>query len=155
MVIETMAGQGGQVGASFEEIAEISEAAPPLRVRWCCPDPRSLSVLAAVAGVTDKSRVGVCIDTAHVHGAGYDIRTQAGWDAMMASFDAIVGLRYLRGVHVNDSKVELGSRVDRHAPIGRGKIGIEAFRTLSTYNVEGVRGWVRGHRTTSSTCALQ
>lgn len=85
----------------------------------------------AVAGVGDKSRVGVCIDTAHVHGAGYDIRTQEGWEKMMSSFDAIVGLRYLRGIHVNDSKVELGSRVDRHAPIGRGKIGIEAFRTLS------------------------
>ena len=80
--------------------------------------------------MVDKTRVGVCIDTAHVHGAGYDIRTQAGWETMMSQFDSIVGLSYLRGVHVNDSKVGLGSRVDRHAPIGRGQIGIEAFRTL-------------------------
>lgn len=96
-----------RVGASFEEIAEI------------------------IAGVTDKARVGVCIDTAHVHGAGYDIRTQSGWDAMMDRFNAVVGLQYLRGIHVNDSKVELGSRVDRHAPIGRGRVGIEGFRALS------------------------
>ena len=86
-----------------------------------------------IAGVTNKARVGVCIDTAHVHGAGYDIRTQSGWDAMMDRFNAIVGLQYLRGIHVNDSKVELGSRVDRHAPIGRGRVGIEGFRALSTY----------------------
>ena len=99
MVIETMAGQGGSVGSSLEEVRDI------------------------IAGVADASRVGVCIDTAHIHAAGYDIRSRAGWERYVADFDRIVGLRYLRGMHLNDSKVALNSRVDRHESIGAGHIG--------------------------------
>ena len=106
LVIETMAGQGGTIGSSLEELRDI------------------------IALVSDKSRVGLCVDTAHVHAAGYDIRTAAGWDAYMRDFDAIVGLGYLRGMHLNDSKVALGSRVDRHESIGHGHIGLEAFRAI-------------------------
>ena len=74
--------------------------------------------------------MGVCLDTAHTFAAGYDLRTPEAFSATLAEFDRIVGFRYLKGVHLNDSKAELGSRVDRHAPIGKGKIGMEAFRLI-------------------------
>lgn len=106
LVIETMAGSGRTVGGRFEDIAAI------------------------IRHVTDKARVGVCIDTAHSHAAGYDMRTAAGYDAMMREFDAVVGLGYLRGMHLNDSMVALGSRVDRHWHIGKGCVGVEAFRGI-------------------------
>jgi len=106
LVIETMAGSGRTVGGRFEDIAAI------------------------ISHVTDKTRVGVCIDTAHSHAAGYDMRTAAGYDAMMREFDRVVGLPYLRGMHLNDSMVAVGSRVDRHWHIGKGQVGVEAFRCI-------------------------
>ncbi|MHB9099316.1 MAG: deoxyribonuclease IV [Syntrophales bacterium] len=105
-VIENTAGQGSNLGFRFEQIARI---------------------LSRVRGA---DRVGVCLDTAHAFAAGYDLRTPGVFAATFAAFDRIVGFRYLKGVHVNDSKADMGSRVDRHAPIGKGKIGIEAFRLL-------------------------
>lgn len=102
-VVECTAGQGTNVGRTFEELAALIER------------------------ITDKERAGVCLDTCHLFAAGYDLRTRAGYDAMLAEFDATVGLRYLRGWHLNDSKGELGSRVDRHAAIGAGEIGREPF----------------------------
>ena len=105
-VIENTAGQGSNLGFRFEQIARI---------------------LSRVRG---SNRVGVCLDTAHAFAAGYDFRTPEAFAATLEEFDRIVGFRYLKGVHLNDSKAELGSRVDRHAPIGKGKIGMEAFRLI-------------------------
>jgi deoxyribonuclease-4 len=105
-VIENTAGQGSNLGVRFEQIARIIEKVP------------------------EKNRVGVCLDTAHTFAAGYDLRTPEAYATTLAEFDRIVGFCYLRGVHLNDSKTELGSRVDRHAPIGKGKIGLETFRLI-------------------------
>jgi deoxyribonuclease-4 len=105
-VIENTAGQGSNLGFRFEQIARI---------------------LSRVRG---DNRVGVCLDTAHTFASGYDLRTPEAFSATLADFDRIVGFSHLRGVHLNDSKADLGSRVDRHAPIGKGKIGLEAFRLI-------------------------
>jgi len=106
LVLENTAGQGSNLGWKFEHLAYIIDK------------------------VEDKSRVGVCIDTCHMFTAGYDIRTREAYDISMAEFDNIVGFEYLRGMHLNDSKPDLGSHVDRHAPLGKGKIGIDAFRFI-------------------------
>jgi deoxyribonuclease-4 len=105
-VIENTAGQGSQVGYSFEQLAEIIDQ------------------------VQDRSRVGVCLDTCHGYAAGYDIKTRKGYEATLKRFDRIVGLPFLKGMHLNDAKKQLGSRVDRHASIGRGTLGIEPFRRI-------------------------
>ena len=105
-VIENTAGQGTTLGYSFEHLARIIE------------------------GVEDKSRVGVCLDTCHTFTAGYDLRTAAACDETFAEFERIVGFSYLRAMHLNDSKPELGSRVDRHDSLGKGKIGLPCFRYL-------------------------
>lgn len=105
-VIENTAGQGSNLGYSFEQLVRIIEL------------------------VRARDRVGVCLDTAHAFAAGYDFRTPEALAATLEEFDRTVGFRYLRGVHLNDSKADLGSRVDRHAPIGKGKIGLEAFRLI-------------------------
>ncbi len=105
-VIENTAGQGSNVGCSFEQLAAIIEA------------------------VEDKSRVGICLDTCHLFTSGYDLRTPEAYAETMRLFDATVGFSYLRGIHLNDAKKELGSRVDRHAPIGDGLLGLDAFRLL-------------------------
>lgn len=105
-VIENTAGQGSNVGWRFEHLAEI------------------------ISQISDKKRVGVCIDTAHALAAGYDLRTAKGFKAVFVEFDEIVGFEYLRGMHLNDSKKETGSRVDRHAPLGDGEVGMECFRQL-------------------------
>ena len=105
-VIETTAGQGTNLGYRFEQLAEIIE------------------------GVRDKTRVGVCIDTCHIFTAGYDLRTGADCDATFDAFDRIVGFDYLMGMHLNDSKPDLGSRVDRHESLGKGKIGWDAFEYI-------------------------
>jgi len=105
-VIENTAGQGTNTGFKFEHLAAIIE------------------------GVEDKSRVGVCIDTCHAYAAGYDLSTEEGYKLMMGEFEEIVGFEYLKGVHLNDSKKELGSRVDRHENIGEGHIGIKGFEML-------------------------
>ncbi|MDZ7660142.1 deoxyribonuclease IV [Fodinibius sp.] len=105
-VIENTAGQGTSVGYKFEYLAQI------------------------IDGVADKSRIGVCIDTCHAFAAGYDLSTEDGFEAMCKEFDETVGFEYLKGVHLNDSKKELGSRVDRHDNIGEGKIGFKGFELL-------------------------
>ena len=105
-VIENTAGQGSNLGYRFEHLAHIIDR------------------------VEDKSRVGVCLDTCHTFTAGYDLRTKEAYEATMAEFDRIVGVKYLRGMHLNDSKPDLGSRVDRHDSLGKGKLGIEPFRFI-------------------------
>jgi deoxyribonuclease-4 len=106
LVIENTAGSGGNLGAPFEELRAI------------------------IDGVDDKSRVGVCLDTMHTFAAGFDIRTRDGFLATMEHFDRTVGFTYLRGLHINDSKVALNSHVDRHESLGQGLLGIEVFRCL-------------------------
>ncbi len=106
LVIETTAGQGSNVGYRFEHLRTLIDL------------------------VEDKSRVGVCIDTCHIFAAGYDIRTESSFARTMEEFDAIIGFDYLRGMHLNDAASEFGSRVDRHANLGEGNIGIEAFRII-------------------------
>ena len=106
-VIENTAGQGNNIGFRFEQIAEI------------------------IDGVDDKSRVGVCIDTCHAFAAGYDLRSKEAFDAFLSEFDAVVGLDKLRGMHLNDSKNPLGSRVDRHESLGSGTIGWAAFEAIA------------------------
>lgn len=105
-VIENTAGQGTNVGYRFEHIAAIIE------------------------GVEDKSRVGVCLDTAHTYASGYDIKTVEACDKTFAEFDKIVGFEYLSGMHLNDSKKEIATRVDRHDSLGKGTIGIECFKYI-------------------------
>jgi len=106
LVIENTAGQGNNVGYRFEHIARIIEL------------------------VEDKSRIGVCLDTCHMFAAGYDIRTPEAYERTMKEFDDVVGFKYLKGIHLNDAKSTLGSRVDRHHSIGKGNIGLEAFRLI-------------------------
>lgn len=102
-VIENTAGQGTNLGYRFEHLAEI------------------------ISRVDDKRRVGVCIDTCHTFAAGYDLRTRESCDDVFQQFDAIVGFEYLKGIHLNDSKPEMGKRVDRHESIGKGKLGKNVF----------------------------
>lgn len=106
LTIENTAGQGSNLGWKFEHIAAIIER------------------------IEDKSRVGVCIDTCHMFTAGYDIRTRESYDATWEEFDRIIGFKYLKGMHINDSKPDLGSHVDRHDSLGKGKIGLDAFAFL-------------------------
>ncbi|HIF9278666.1 TPA: deoxyribonuclease IV [Photobacterium damselae] len=105
-VIENTAGQGSNLGWRFEHLAEI------------------------IAQVEDKTRVGVCIDTCHTFAAGYDLRTEQATEQTFAEFDQIVGMSYLRGMHLNDSKGKLGSHLDRHNSLGVGEIGWDCFRYL-------------------------
>jgi deoxyribonuclease IV len=106
ILLETMAGQGSSVCYSFDQIATI----------------RNLS--------SQKARIGVCFDTCHAFVAGYDFTTPHGYKTMWADFDSIIGLNHLYAIHVNDSKKGLGSYVDRHEEIGKGVIGLEAFKLL-------------------------
>jgi len=106
VLLETTAGQGNQIGSTFEELRAVIRAVRP------------------------AGRVGVCVDTCHIFAAGYDIRTEPAYRSTFDLFDAVVGLRLIRAFHVNDSKRGLGSRIDRHQHIGRGCIGTEAFRLL-------------------------
>jgi len=80
--------------------------------------------------IENKNRIGVCLDTSHVFASGYDIRTPESYRKTTDAFDAIIGLENLYVIHLNDSKKELGSRVDRHEHIGKGYIGIKAFKLL-------------------------
>lgn len=106
-VIENTAGQGSNLGSSFEQLAYLIER------------------------VEDRSRVGVCIDTCHAFAAGYDLRTAEACEATFAELERVVGFRYLKGMHLNDAMKILGSRVDRHTPLGEGQIGIECFRYIA------------------------
>lgn len=108
LLLETTAGQGSSVGHRFEQLAYI------------------------IGKVQGRIPIGVCIDTCHIFVAGYDIRTSEGWNKVLTEFDQIVGLPYLYAFHINDSTKDLGSRVDRHAPLGEGKIGWDCFRFLMT-----------------------
>ena len=105
-VIENTAGQGTNMGHRFEHLAAI------------------------IAGVDDQSRVGVCLDTCHTFSAGYDLVTPKGYEKTLAHFDAVVGFSFLKGLHLNDGKKTMGSRVDRHESLGQGTLGLDAFRMI-------------------------
>ena len=106
VALETTAGQGTYLGGKFEQIARI------------------------LNGVKDPERLAVCLDTCHIFAAGYDIRTPETYEATMTEFDRIIGLARLQVIHANDSQKAFGGHADRHAHIGEGEIGLEAFRLL-------------------------
>mgnify|MGYP006292893591 FL=1 len=103
LLLETTAGQGHGIGHTFEQLSRL------------------------LAGIEDAGRIGVCLDTSHIFAAGYDIRTRSAYAHTLNDFNRIIGLDRLFFIHLNDSKAELGGRVDRHAHIGQGQIGTEAF----------------------------
>ncbi len=105
-VIENTAGQGSNLGFSFGQIARI------------------------IDGVHNKDRIGVCIDTCHAFAAGYDLATPDGYEAMWGEFEKVIGMKYLSGMHINDSKKGLGSHVDRHESLGSGMIGKPFFSMM-------------------------
>jgi len=105
-VIENTSGQGSNLGYRFEHLAHIIDK------------------------VEDKSRIAVCLDTCHTFTAGYDLRTRETYDETMNAFEAIVGFEYLKGMHINDSKPKLGSRVDRHHSLGKGELGLDPFKFI-------------------------
>ena len=109
LLIETTAGQGSTVGHRFEHLSYLIE------------------------GVQDKLPIGICIDTCHIFAAGYDIRTPEAWEKTLETFEQQVGLEHLHAFHVNDSLHPLGSRKDRHANLGQGAIGLDAFKTLMSH----------------------
>lgn len=102
-VIENTAGQGSAIGHRFEQLKYIIDR------------------------VADQRRVGVCFDTCHAFAAGYDIKSQEGYDRTFREFDQVIGLGFLKGFHLNDARKGLGSRVDRHESIGKGELGKEVF----------------------------
>lgn len=108
ILLENTAGQGSSLGSRFEELAYI------------------------IGKVDKKIPIGVCLDTCHLFAAGYDIRTLETWDRTLKEFDQIVGLQHLYAFHMNDSLKHLGSRVDRHAHLGKGLIGLDAFKWIMT-----------------------
>lgn len=105
-VLENVAGQGSNLGYTFAQLAHIIDK------------------------VEDKSRIGVCIDTCHAYSAGYDLRDEEGYRRTWEEFDEVIGRDYLKAMHLNDDKKPLGSRVDRHAPIGEGTLGSDFFTRL-------------------------
>lgn len=105
-VVENTAGSGGNIGSRFEELKAILD------------------------GIDDRSRVGFCLDTCHTFAAGYDLSTRDGFMKTMDAFDKTVGMRYLRALHLNDSKTPLGSHVDRHESLGKGLLGMEPFKCI-------------------------
>jgi deoxyribonuclease-4 len=106
LLLENTAGQGSSIGHRFEQLAAILEQ------------------------LHNSPRVGICLDTCHLFAAGYDIRTEKAYSKTMREFDRLIGATRIRAFHVNDSKKDLGCRVDRHCHIGHGFIGLEAFRCL-------------------------
>jgi deoxyribonuclease-4 len=105
-VIENTAGQGTNLGHTFEQLRTI------------------------IDNVEDKSRVGVCIDTCHAYTSGYDVKTPEGFKKTFEKFDEVIGFKYLKGLHLNDSKKDFGTRVDRHDNIGIGFIGVGTFEII-------------------------
>jgi len=105
-VIENTAGQGTNMGYRFEHLSRI------------------------IKNVRDKTRVGICLDTCHTYSAGYDIKTAPAFENTLQKFDSLVGIGYLKAVHLNDSKKIFGSRVDRHACIGQGSLGLGPFKFI-------------------------
>ncbi|KAI9675201.1 MAG: hypothetical protein M1829_003561 [Trizodia sp. TS-e1964] len=108
-LLENMAGQNNVIGSNFEDLRDI------------------------IAEVEDKSRVGVCLDTCHTFAAGYDLRTAVAFQATMAKFDSVVGLSYLKALHLNDSKAPLGSHRDLHQNIGLGFLGLRSFHSVMNF----------------------
>ena len=106
VLLETTAGQGSNLGYRFEQLRFIMDL------------------------VAFNERIGVCLDTAHIFAAGYDIKAPSGFDKVLDEFERVIGIKSLKAVHLNDSKKTCGSRVDRHELIGKGEIGIEPFRYL-------------------------
>ncbi len=106
VLVETMAGQGKSIGSTFEELATILHQ------------------------VTHKKRIGICFDTCHALAAGYDFTTQESYKDLFKKFDDLIGLEYLKIFHINDSKKEMASRVDRHEDIGKGAIKLPAFAMI-------------------------
>ena len=106
LILENTAGQGSNVGKTFEQIAYIIDF------------------------VEDKNRIGVCIDTCHAYVAGYDLKTEQGFENVWKKFDELIGMKYLRGLHLNDTLKGFGSHVDRHANLGKGMLGIEPFKRI-------------------------
>ncbi len=106
LLLETTAGQGSHLGYKFEHLSEIIKI------------------------VDEKGKIGVCLDTCHIFAAGYDISNEYGYKKTFEDFDRIIGIDRLKAFHINDSKKGLGSRVDRHEHIGKGRIGLTAFRLL-------------------------
>ena len=106
LLLETTAGQGSSIGHTFESIA------------------------ALISRMKQKKKIGVCMDTSHIFAAGYDIRNKKAYEKTFNDFDRIIGLKYLKLIHMNDSKKDLGTRVDRHENIGKGFIGIRAFELI-------------------------
>ena len=105
-VLENTAGQGSNLGYTFEQLAYIIDR------------------------VEDKKRIGICIDTCHAFAAGYDIKSESGYQETFERFEEVIGFQYLKGMHLNDSKKGEGSHVDRHEEIGKGEIGLEPFRWI-------------------------
>lgn len=113
VLLETMAGKGSEIGRSFEELKRIIDK------------------------VSLKDKIGVCLDTCHVHDAGYDIVND--FDGVLSEFDEIIGLKYLKALHINDSKNPMGARKDRHDIIGAGYIGKDAFaKILNHPKIQGL-----------------
>lgn len=106
ILLETMAGQGSALCSNFEQIATI------------------------IKNSENPRRLGVCVDTCHAFVAGYDFRTLSSYEKLWLDFDSIIGLSFLKVIHINDSKKDIGSKVDRHEHIGKGKIGLTAFELL-------------------------
>lgn len=132
ILLENTAGQGTNLGYRLEHLAEIMR----------------------LASASSRERLGVCMDTCHIFAAGYDISTDAGWDALWSDYDEILGAATLEAVHVNDSLKECGSRRDRHAGIAEGEIGAAPFRRLmrderflgvpmTLETPSGMEGWAR------------
>ena len=105
ILLENTAGQGSSIGYRFEHLKQIMDG-------------------------VDSSSIGMCFDTCHAFAAGYDIRTKGGFETTMEELDNIIGLKHLHAIHLNDSKGELGSSLDRHEHIGKGKLGLEPFRQI-------------------------
>ena len=106
VLLETTAGQGSSIGSSFEELREILNKAGEL------------------------IPLGICLDTCHIFAAGYDLRDKCSFDKTIEEFDRIIGLKYLKAFHLNDSKGDLNSHIDRHSSLGEGKVGLECFKLL-------------------------
>jgi deoxyribonuclease IV len=105
ILLENTAGQGQSIGWKFEQLMEIID-------------------------LTESERIGICLDTCHAFAAGYDIRARSGFEVVLENIDKLIGLEKLYAIHLNDSKGAFGSRIDRHDHIGKGLIGIEAFRFI-------------------------
>jgi deoxyribonuclease-4 len=125
-----------QIAQALDEIFEVTKSSPArIALENTAGQGSSLGCeLKHLAAIYDRvkrpERLGICLDTCHLFAAGYDMRTPKGWNAVMKEVDSLIGLDEVLAFHLNDSKTDLGSRLDRHAHIGQGKIGREAFRHI-------------------------